>query len=173
MTQLPSGTAGNVAGGERLPLSCLNTSSGVLAGLLWVESGRSPTPHVTRRQSPRTGRQTQDPAARRFPPWLSVRDARRAEPQRARRPPRATGETGLRASPPRRWAGQAARMAELQAPSRTSVGEPLPSPVLAYRLHLSTFLGQHAYSPSASARTLSASCRGINGTASATRIEPR
>ncbi|MDQ2743115.1 MAG: hypothetical protein M3Z66_12585, partial [Chloroflexota bacterium] len=31
MTQLPSGTAGNVAGGERLPLSCLNTSSGVLA----------------------------------------------------------------------------------------------------------------------------------------------
>jgi hypothetical protein len=31
MTQLPSGTAGNVAGGERLALSCLNTSSGVLA----------------------------------------------------------------------------------------------------------------------------------------------
>jgi len=26
MTQLPSGTAGNVAGGERLALSCLNTS---------------------------------------------------------------------------------------------------------------------------------------------------
>jgi hypothetical protein len=30
MTQLQSGTAGNVAGGERLSLSCLNTSSGVL-----------------------------------------------------------------------------------------------------------------------------------------------
>ena len=34
MTQLPSGTAGNVAGGERLARSCLNTSSGVLARAL-------------------------------------------------------------------------------------------------------------------------------------------
>ncbi len=39
MTQLPSGTAGNVAGGERLPLSCLNTSSGVLASIFRSSGG--------------------------------------------------------------------------------------------------------------------------------------